>query len=65
MGIRHGKYFEYYDSTQNIKLSQNFSNGKLDGKQLSFSPNGDTLALENYMLDVLHGIQKRYFQIKN
>ena len=64
MGIRHGKYFEYYDSTQNIKVSQNFSNGKLDGKQLSFSPNGDTLALENYMLDILHGIQKSYFSNK-
>ena len=61
MGIRHSSYREFYDSTESLKLDQHFNNGKLDGKQLSFSEKGDTIALENYKLDVLNGLQRSYF----
>jgi len=61
MGIRHGSYKEFYDSTENLKLNQHFKNGKLDGTQLRFTENGDTIALENYTLDLLNGLQRSYF----
>ena len=61
MGIKHGKYLEYFDSTKIVSLKQNYNKGAMNGEQVLFNKDGDTLSLENYRNNVLHGKQSSFF----
>jgi antitoxin component YwqK of YwqJK toxin-antitoxin module len=69
MGKFDGQIELFYDTTSAIREVANYILGKLDGHQLELTPQGDTIAFQNYKViskgdkieSILHGVQKLYY----
>jgi antitoxin component YwqK of YwqJK toxin-antitoxin module len=62
LGIENGKWLFFYDSTNYVAWEMNYLLGQKHGRQLFFSPRGDTTLEENYNNGVLNGVKKTYFR---
>lgn len=59
---RVGKWIYYHPDTEKTMREENYVNGKLDGLQTTYFPNGDTTKSEEYENGVLNGLVKIYAQ---